>query len=188
MRFSQPSLLSTKSRFSVFELPRLLPFGPVADVKAPKATTFKTLRPMASRKRALSRRRAGAKGFSLVEMLVVVAIVGLLVGLVGPAAMRQLQSSRVSATEAQIDQLRAALDIYQIDTGRLPTEDVGLTALVSNPGVPGWNGPYLRDGEMPSDAWGGAFLYQYNGDIPRVISLGADGQPGGEGRNADIAG
>lgn len=133
-------------------------------------------------------RRRKARGFSLVEMLVVVAIVGLLVGLVGPAAMRQLQASRVSATEAQIDQLRAALDIFQIDTGRLPPEDIGLTALVQNPGVPGWNGPYLRDGELPSDAWGGAFLYRYDGDRPRVMSLGADGQPGGEGQNADITG
>ena len=134
------------------------------------------------------RRSARARGFSLVEMLVAVAIVGLLVGLVGPAAMRQLQASRVNATEAQIDQLRAALDIFQIDTGRLPPEDVGLTALVSDPGVPGWNGPYLRDGQMPQDAWGGAFLYRNDGNTVRVISLGADGQPGGEGRNADIAG
>lgn len=134
------------------------------------------------------RRGSASRGFSLVEMLVVVAIVGLLVGLVGPAAMRQLQASRVSATEAQIDQLRAALDIYEIDTGRLPTEDIGLTALVSNPGIPGWNGPYLRDGELPEDAWGGAFLYRYNGERVSVVSLGADGQPGGDGRNADIAG
>ena len=134
------------------------------------------------------RRSRATRGFSLVEMLVVVAIIGLLVGLVGPAAMRQLQASRVSATEAQIDQLRAALDIYQIDTGRLPPEEVGLTALVSNPGVPGWNGPYLRDGQLPQDAWGGGFLYRNDGDRVRVVSFGADGQPGGEGRNADIAG
>ena len=138
--------------------------------------------------RSSQRRRTRAKGFSLVEMLVVVAIVGLLVGLVGPAAMRQLQASRVNATEAQIDQLRAALDFFQIDTGRLPTEDVGLTALVSNPGMPGWNGPYLRDGQLPADAWGGTFLYRFDGGQVRVISLGADGQPGGDGQNADIAG
>ncbi|MCY4336426.1 MAG: type II secretion system major pseudopilin GspG [Litoreibacter sp.] len=134
------------------------------------------------------RRRAAAHGFSLVEMLVVVAIVGLLVGLVGPAAMKQLQSSRVNATAAQIDQLRAAIDIYQIDTGRLPGEDIGLTALVANPGTAGWNGPYLRDGELPVDAWGGDFIYRFDGDQVRVISLGADGQPGGSGQNADIAG
>lgn len=141
-----------------------------------------------STKSRFKRRKAEAKGFSLVEMLVVVAIVGLLVGLVGPAAMRQLQSSRVNATEAQIDQLRAALDIFQIDTGRLPPEDVGLSALVADSGIPGWNGPYLRDGQLPVDAWGGTFLYRYDGISPRVISLGADGQAGGEGQNADIAG
>jgi general secretion pathway protein G len=122
-------------------------------------------------------------------MLVAVAIIGLLVGLVGPAAMRQLQGSRVKTTEAQIAQIRTALDIFQIDTGRLPAESEGLAALVTNPGgVPGWNGPYLRDGRMPVDAWGGAFLYKYDGNTVQVISLGSDGQPGGEGQGADIAG
>ncbi|MEM9973725.1 MAG: type II secretion system major pseudopilin GspG [Pseudomonadota bacterium] len=149
-----------------------------------------SLRLLPSIKSRSKRRNRRTAGFSLVEMLVAVAIVGLLVGLVGPAAMRQLQASRVNATEAQISQLRAALDIYQIDTGRLPSEDQGLGALVSNASgdVPGWNGPYLRDGKLPQDAWGGAFLYRYDGDRVEVISLGADGQPGGTGQNADISG
>lgn len=134
-------------------------------------------------------RRRRARGFSLVEMLVAVAIIGLLVGLVGPAAMRQLQGSRVNATEAQIAQIRTALDIFQIDTGRLPTQAEALAALIADPGaVPGWNGPYLRDGRMPVDAWGGAFLYTYDGETVQVISLGSDGQPGGSGQNADITG
>jgi general secretion pathway protein G len=136
-----------------------------------------------------TRRRRSARGFSLVEMLVAVAIIGLLVGLVGPAAMRQLQGSRVKTTEAQIAQIRTALDIFQIDTGRLPSESEGLNALVANPGaVPGWNGPYLRDGRMPMDAWGGVFLYKYDGNAVQVISLGSDGQAGGEGQSADITG
>ena len=136
------------------------------------------------------RRRSGVtKGISLVEMLVAVAIVGLLIGLVGPAAMRQLQSSRVQTTEAQISQFRAALDIYLIDTGRYPNSNEGLGALVNNSSaVPGWNGPYLRDGEIPTDPWGGSYRYILENGQVRVMSLGADGQPGGTGLDADITG
>jgi len=134
-----------------------------------------------------SRRRAATTGFSLIEMLVAVAIIGLIVGLVGPAAMRQLQSSRVNTTEAQIGQIRTAIDIFAIDTGRVPDESEGLAALVTNTNaVPGWNGPYMRDGQLPVDAWGRAFLYGMDGDQVRVTSLGADGQVGGTGNNADI--
>jgi general secretion pathway protein G len=122
-------------------------------------------------------------------MLVAVAIVGLLVGLVGPAAMRQLQGSRVNATEAQIAQIRSAMDIFLIDTGRYPTEQEGLDALIANNNtLPGWNGPYLRDGKLPNDPWGGVFSYKLENGNVRIMSLGADGQPGGEGQNADIIG
>ena len=122
-------------------------------------------------------------------MLVAVAIVGLLIGLVGPAAMRQLQSSRVKTTEAQIAQIRAALDIFLIDTGRYPSDAEGLGALVTAPaGMVGWNGPYLRDGKLPADPWGGAFIYVLEGGEVRVVSLGADGQAGGTGLDADIRG
>lgn len=139
--------------------------------------------------RSHSRRSRHSSGFSLIEMLVAVAIVGLLVGLVGPAAMRQLQGSRVNTTDAQINQIRTAIEIFSIDTGRLPSEAEGLAALVSNPAtIPGWNGPYLRDGNLPQDAWGNPFLYKLEADQVRVISLGADGQPGGTGRNADLSG
>ena len=135
------------------------------------------------------RRNAHTTGFSLIEMLVAVAIVGLLVGLVGPAAMRQLQGSRVNTTEAQINQLRAAVDIFSIETGRFPNEAEGLNALVANDGaIPGWAGPYLRDGRLPVDAWGNAFIYKLENDQVQIISLGADGQPGGTGRDADISG
>ncbi len=138
--------------------------------------------------RSRSRRRRASRGFSLVEMLVVVAIVGLLIGLVGPAAMRQLQSSRVKTTEAQISQVRAALDIYLIDTGTYPSQAQGLQALVTAaPGVAGWNGPYLRDGALPQDAWGNAFGYVVRDGQVLVTSLGADGQEGGSGQDADLS-
>ena len=122
-------------------------------------------------------------------MLVAVAIVGLLVSLVAPAAMRQLGASRVKAAEAQITSLRAAVDIYVIDTGRLPSEELGLQSLVRWDGeTAGWNGPYLRDGELPADPWGGSYSYGVEDGIVRIRSLGSDGRPGGEGTAADIVG
>ncbi|MEL6682949.1 MAG: type II secretion system major pseudopilin GspG [Pseudomonadota bacterium] len=136
-----------------------------------------------------NRRKAATTGFSLIEMLVAVAIVGLLIGVVGPAAMRQLQSSRVTTAEAQITQLRSALDIFLIEVGRYPSEQEGLTALISGAGtIPGWNGPYLRDGNLPADPWGGAFIYRLEEGQVRITSLGADGQPGGTGVDADVEG
>ncbi|MDX8353212.1 type II secretion system major pseudopilin GspG [Cognatiyoonia sp. IB215182] len=140
-------------------------------------------------RRRSSRRRPAAAGFSLIEMLVAVAIVGLLIGVVGPAAMRQLQSSRVTTAEAQITQLRSALDIFLIEVGRYPTEQEGLNALINGAGtIPGWNGPYLRDGNLPADPWGGTFLYSLDQGQVRITSLGADGQPGGTGVDADVEG
>lgn len=84
-------------------------------------------------------------------------------------------------------QVRAAIDIYQIDTGRVPTKDAGLAALVADPGqVSGWNGPYLRSGSLPEDAWGAPFVYEVTGNTVSLMSLGSDGQPGGTGNAADI--
>lgn len=137
------------------------------------------------RPRRPARRRSS--GFSLVEILVVVAIISLLLTLVGPAAMRHLQASRSTTAETQIRQLRAALDIFHIDVGRYPTEEEGLRALVlGDPTNNGWNGPYLRDGALPKDPWGNHYRYTLVDGRPILSSLGADGKPGGEGEDSDI--
>lgn len=145
-------------------------------------------RSMRSRSRTRYRRRPAAAGFSLVEMLVVVAIVGLLIGLVGPAAMRQLESSKVRTTQAQIAQLRSAIDIYMIDTGRYPSQEEGLAALVTPGNTPGWGGPYVRDGKLPEDPWGNPYSYSIESSQVRITSFGADGRKGGQGSDADVSG
>lgn len=127
-------------------------------------------------------------GFSLVEILIVVGIIGLLVGLVGPSALRQFQSSKTKATEIQIEQLKSALDLFLLDVGRYPDASEGLEILVRKPvGIANWNGPYLRDGKLPVDPWGRAYNMKVTSDsVIQIESLGADGQPGGEGNNRDI--
>jgi general secretion pathway protein G len=140
-----------------------------------------------SRQVAIRRRRTSG-GFSLVEILIVVTIMGLLVGLVGPNVMRQFETSKSKTANIQIQQIRAAMDIYLTDVGRYPGEGDGIAALVAAPsGVGNWSGPYLKDGRIPLDPWGRAYIFQPTADMPnRVVSYGADGTPGGEGPNADI--
>jgi len=127
-------------------------------------------------------------GFTLLELLVVVAIIGLLVGYVAPRYFSQLGKSEVTAARAQIDGLEKALDQYRLDTGRFPTTEQGLKALVVKPpDEPKWKGPYLRK-DLPLDPWGNAYQYKApgtHGDYD-IISYGKDGQPGGSGEDADI--
>lgn len=131
-----------------------------------------------------------ARGFTLTEMLVVMAIMALLIGLIGPAALNQLQSSRAKTAKAQIAQIQSALDIYLVDLGRHPTEAEGLMALVSPVDDNlSWNGPYLRRAtSVPLDPWGQAFLYRLEDGQAVVESLGADGVVGGSGDDADLRG
>jgi len=127
-------------------------------------------------------------GFTLLELLVVVAIIGLLVGYVAPRYFGQISKSEVNAAKAQIDALEKALDQYRLDTGRYPGTDLGLNALVQRPqNEPKWNGPYLKKA-VPLDPWGKPYAYRSpgeNGDFD-LLSYGRDGAPGGSAENADI--
>lgn len=125
-------------------------------------------------------------GFTLVELLVVLAILGLLAGLVGPQVMKFLGSSKTKTAALQIEDLAATLDLYRLEIGHYPES---LEALVSDPGnAPNWNGPYLRKGEVPKDPWGNDYEYRAPGQHGPVDiwSLGADGQEGGDGEDSDV--
>jgi general secretion pathway protein G len=127
-------------------------------------------------------------GFTLLELLVVVVIIGLLAGFVAPRYFGQVGKSEVNVAKAQIDALEKALDQYRLDTGRYPSAELGLNALINRPAnEPKWNGPYLRKG-VPLDPWGRPYLYRIPGEKGEfdLISYGKDGQPGGGGENSDI--
>ena len=126
-------------------------------------------------------RRAAQAGFSLVEMLVVLAIVGLLVGLVGPRVLGYLADSKIKTARIQIDSTAAALDLFYLDNSRYPSTSEGLNALVQKPGSAStWNGPYLKGGQVPKDPWGNAYLYRSPGQHGTydLYSLGPDGREG----------
>jgi general secretion pathway protein G len=128
------------------------------------------------------------QGFSLIELLIVLIILGLLASLVGPRLFRHVDDARVGTARAQIELLGTALDSYRLDTGRYPTTEQGLEALRSEPsGVRNWNGPYLPR-PIPKDPWGNEYVYKSPGDHGDydLLSYGADGQPGGEGDSAEI--
>ena len=130
-----------------------------------------------------------AQGFTLLELLVVVAIIGLLVGYVAPRYFGQVGKSQVTTAKAQIDALEKALDQYRLDTGHYPATELGLSALVNRPqNEPKWNGPYLRK-DVPLDPWDKVYVYKYPGERGDydIISYGKDGQPGGTGESADIS-
>ncbi len=128
-------------------------------------------------------------GFTLVEILVVLAILALLVGLVGPRVMKQLGGAKSDTARLQIDDFGAALDLFYLDVGRYPDTQEGLEALVISPAnTLKWDGPYLKKKKIPMDPWGTEYQYQspgQHGDYD-LYSYGADNSPGGDGDNSDI--
>ncbi|MBA4217024.1 MAG: type II secretion system protein GspG [Methylibium sp.] len=129
-----------------------------------------------------------ARGFTLLELLVVMVIIGLLAGYVGPKFFGQIGKSEVKAARAQIDALQKALDQYRLDVGHYPSTEQGLAALLAKPAdEPKWAGPYLSKA-LPKDPWGHDYQYRSPGEHGDydLLSFGKDGRPGGEGEDADL--
>jgi general secretion pathway protein G len=128
-----------------------------------------------------------ARGFTLVELLVVLAILTLLAGLVGPKVIDQFGKSKGKAAAVQIADLEKTLELFKLDVGRFPSKEEGLDALVKKPATAnGWSGPYLKGSAIPTDPWGKPYQYAITGGAVEILSLGADGAAGGEGEDADI--
>ena len=143
----------------------------------------------ASRKRE-RRHRAGEAGFTLVEMLVVITIIGLIMGLIGPRVLNYLSESKVKAARIQLQSFGSALDLFFLDAGRYPSSSEGLAALMQRTsGVGAWNGPYLKGNTLPNDPWNHAYVYRSPGQHGpyEIVSYGADGQEGGSGLASDIS-
>jgi general secretion pathway protein G len=132
---------------------------------------------------------ARENGFTLVELLVVLAILGLLVALAAPRVMKYLGSARSDTARIQIEKLSGVLDLYRLEIGRYPTEQEGLRALVEKPAqADNWNGPYLKNRESLIDPWGQPYGYHSPGEHGEfdLYTLGADGKEGGDGADKDV--
>ena len=141
-----------------------------------------------SRVTETKRRAHGQSGFTLMELLVVLAILGLLMSLVGPRVLSQLGGAKTKTAAIQIKDLEQSLEMYKLDVGRFPSTDEGLAALVVRPASStGWNGPYLKS-DVPVDPWKREYHYKYPGEHTEVdiFSYGQNGTPGGEGEDADV--
>jgi len=135
------------------------------------------------------RSRRSQRGFTLVEILVVITIIGLIMALVGPRVINYLGEAKVKAAKIQIESFGSALDLFYLDAGRYPTTSEGLRVLVERPGSTAlWNGPYIKGNTVPNDPWGKPYVYRSPGQYGAydILSYGADGQEGGTGAAADI--
>ena len=143
----------------------------------------------ASRPFCPRRSRCGEGGFTLLELLVVLAIMGLLAAIVAPQVLKYLGSSRSQTAKVQIQNITAALELYRLDVGRYPTQEEGLGALVAAPATaPGWNGPYLQKSAALRDPWAQPYLYKIPGQHGEmdVYTLGSDKAEGGTGEARDV--
>lgn len=140
----------------------------------------------------MTNRHKKSKGFTLIEIMIVMVIIAMLAALVGPRVMGALGSSKIKATKIQIETLSATVEAFHLDTGRFPTQTEGLQVLVENPEktpIKNWRGPYLKKNKLPVDGWGNAFVYEIPSKYKMpfdIYSLGADGKPGGTGDDAEI--
>ena len=128
-------------------------------------------------------------GFSLIEMLVVVVILGLIASIVAPNLLGKISDAKTKTARVQVEDLAAAVELYYLDVGRYPSTEHGLNALIDEPETePQWSGPYLKKQRIPVDPWGHSYLYRSPGEFApfEIWSLGADREAGGEGDNADI--
>jgi general secretion pathway protein G len=141
-----------------------------------------------SNRKTKERRRDDRAGYTLTEMLVVVAIIGLISAVVIPQTIGQLGKAQSRATKLQAQSVAAAVELFSGDNGRFPTQEEGLAVLVDHPaGLDSWTGPYLRTKDQLKDSWGRPFIYKLgDGGAFSISTLGADNKPGGEGADRDI--